>query len=60
MKIAEAIETLTDLKTTLPQSNPEKRREAVELGIEALKREKANRDNPDFVMVGTLPGEDPN
>lgn len=31
-----AIEVLQDLKTTLPQSSPEERREAVILGIEAL------------------------
>ena len=31
--------------------------DAVKLGLEGLKREKANRENPDFVMVGKLPGE---
>ncbi len=31
--------------------------EADNLSIEALKREEANRKNPDFVIVGTLPGE---
>ncbi len=32
-------------------------REALGLGIEALKREKVNRENPDYVFVGLLPGE---
>jgi len=36
MTIDEAIRILEDLDTTLPQSNPEDRREAVKMGIEAL------------------------
>lgn len=30
---------------------------AIKLGISALKREKANRENPSYVLVGPLPGE---
>ena len=37
MTIDEAITILEDLDTTLPQSDPKLRREAVKLGIEALK-----------------------
>lgn len=31
--------------------------QSVALGIEALKREKRNRDDPNYVLVGPLPGE---
>lgn len=34
--------------------------EAYHLAFEALKREQSNRDNPDWVMVGPLPGETAN
>ena len=33
-------------------------KDSQKLGIEAMKREKANRENHDFVMVGPLPGEE--
>lgn len=57
MKLEKAIELLQDplLFSTHPL-DPDKR-DAISLGIEALKREKANRENPSFVMVGPLPGE---
>ena len=57
MKLAKAIEILTDLDSTLPQSDPELRREAVNLGIEALKRIKDNRIWPHVYHGGDLPGE---
>ncbi|MBA7543139.1 hypothetical protein ES705_35466 [subsurface metagenome] len=38
MHIEKAIEILEDLMTTAPQFDPDDRRDAVELGIEALKR----------------------
>jgi hypothetical protein len=38
MTPGQAIDTLQDLLTTLPQRSPEQRRQAVQLGIEALKR----------------------
>lgn len=54
-----AIEILTDLQGEGPQYPPDDRREAVKLGIEALKRV---RDNPivanHFFRV-LLPGETP-
>ena len=38
MNLPKAIEILDDLDSTLPQTNPEERREAVKLGKESLKR----------------------
>ena len=57
MRIDEAIEILEDLDTTLPQFPPEKRREALRLGIEALEEvARARRLGPPLVGY-RLPGE---
>jgi len=57
MKIEKAIEIL-DIHTKDPCSiSFDELKEAEELGLEALKREKRNRDDPDLVLVGLLPGE---
>lgn len=57
MNIDEAIETLGyNLRNLNPNVTP-KLFDATKLGLEALRREKSNRDNPDYVMVGKLPGE---
>lgn len=57
MTIDEAIETLMDLDTTLPQSDPECRREAVRLGIEALDHIRRQRQANLGVAYTTLKGE---
>ncbi|MBU0847430.1 hypothetical protein KKH23_09630 [Patescibacteria group bacterium] len=57
MTLDKAIEILTIHNDHNPNFADADRREAYRLGIEALKREKENRDNPDFVRVGQLPGE---
>lgn len=57
MTIQEAIEILQDLHTTLPQSDPELRREAVKLGIEALKRLQDGRQKGYDYFAHLLPGE---
>ena len=57
MELEKAIKNLELFDRCIqPPLSPEAS-EAVKLGIEALKREKANRDNPDFVIVGKLPSE---
>ena len=56
MTIDKAIEILEDLDTTLPQ--PDDRRAAVKLGIEALKRVGAYRHFPDTGPGAPLPGEE--
>ena len=57
MTIREAIETLADLNSTLPQCSPEERRQAVNLGIQALKNIMRHRSGfPSYVVV-PLPGE---
>lgn len=57
MTIDEAIEILRDLDTTLPQSDPCKRQEAVKLGIEALKfRLDLEQEDPEITLE-LLPGE---
>lgn len=55
--LKEAIETLYDLVTTKPQIDPEKRREAVRLGIEALKRTRQARVRKEPYWGALLPGE---
>ena len=57
MTIDQAIQILMDLTTTLPQTSPEKRREAVQLGIEALKREQDCREGEAPEYITLLPGE---
>ena len=57
MKLEEAIELLDIAKEGFPANDTEKYYKAMELLIEAGKREKSNRDNPDFIIVGPLPGE---
>ena len=57
MNASTAIEVLQDLMTTLPQVDPEKRREAVVLGILALKRVLIYRTDTALIMGDKLPGE---
>lgn len=57
MTIDQAVETLKDLDTNLPQFRPGTRREAVKLGIEALLRIKRQRTLEIPVNQPTLPGE---
>ena len=59
MKVSKAIEVLKDLDTTLPQSDPEERREAVKLGIEALKYFQRGREGEVIIIRALLPGETP-
>jgi hypothetical protein len=57
MTLDEAIEVLQDLLGEGPYFRPEKRIEAVKLGIEALKRWKNFRDNSQTFGYSPLPGE---
>lgn len=57
MKLDEAIVGLEDLLTDDPHFDPERRREAVQLGIKALKRIKGNRLYPQPTVYPLLPGE---
>jgi hypothetical protein len=57
MNVSTAIEVLQDLMTTQPQVDPEKRREAVVLGILALKRVLVMRTVSARYMSDKLPGE---
>lgn len=57
MKLDKAIELNTESHQSLANHGFHDHADALKLGIEALKREKQNRDNPDFVVVGKLPGE---
>lgn len=57
MTIDEAIEGLSDLLTDGPYWPPEKRIEAVKLGIEALKRIKEQRIGWSPIDYYLLPGE---
>jgi len=57
MKPEEAIETLTTMVYEEGEFYVKMQLKAMKLGIQGLKREIANRDNPDFVIVGKLPGE---
>lgn len=57
MKLDEAIEVQTiSLDHPYITTNPELRK-AMKLLIEAGKREIRNRKDPDYVLVGPLPGE---
>lgn len=57
MNIPIAIKILQDLMTRLPQVPPEKRREAVMLSIESLKREQHRRKYDIHLPFELLPGE---
>jgi len=57
MTLVEAKKTLYDLVTTKPQVDPEKRREAVRLGIEAIKFTEAIRVHQFQPIFYALPGE---
>lgn len=57
MTIDEAIEILRDLDTTLSQSDPELRREAVQLGIAALRAIQMAREGAHVAFKLPLPGE---
>ena len=57
MTIEKAIEILQDLLREGPQFPPDDRREAVQLGIEALKTVKDMRNHPFPDGVIELPGE---
>ncbi len=57
MKPKKAIEILNDLLGEGPQFSPDDRRDAVKLGIEALKRHKALQENPHYTRLGPLPSE---
>jgi len=57
MKVSKAIEIMEDLMTTEPQFDPDDRRDAVKLGIEALKRVEDMRISPCTTADEYLPGE---
>lgn len=57
MKLEKAIEILNDLDTTLPQFRGRFKREAIKLGIEALRRLEKARNERRFDRLGLLPGE---
>ena len=57
MNINRAIKELTKIMGKWQFSASNERDAAIALGIEALKREKVNREDPKFVIVGLLPGE---
>lgn len=57
MTIDEAIVGLEDLLVDDPHFDPERRREAVKLGIEALKRIKSQYDPDHQMMRQPLSGE---
>ena len=57
MTIDKAIEILPHLIADLDNPVTKNYCDALKLGIEALKRERGNRESPDYVLVGPLPGE---
>jgi len=57
MNIDRAIEIKSLKEDELLHTDPGEVDEAERLSIEALKREKFNREDPDIVIVGLLPGE---
>lgn len=57
MTLRKAIEILQDLLTEGPYSEPNDRREAVKLGIEALREVKASREEDYIGDTRLLPGE---
>lgn len=60
MKIVKAIEILSELATTLPQSSPEERITAVNLGVAALSRIRYQRLKQTDPYSRYLPGETKN
>ena len=57
MEIEKAIELLSDMSEGKDYAHPLDQREAIMLGIEALKRVKNNRVAPEVYQRGALPGE---
>lgn len=57
MKIEKAIEILKKRKKGRQSIGQFDDVEAIQLGIEALKREQRNRKDSNYVLVGPLPGE---
>ncbi len=57
MKIDKAIEILKDLLGEGPQFSPDDRREAVQLGVEALSYVERSRAFGDYPVCRLLPGE---
>ena len=57
MKLKQAIEIFTYMTEHRNVSSLEDCTTALKLGIEALKREESNRENPKYVIIGLLPGE---
>lgn len=54
MKLDKAVEILNDLLTTSPQYDPDDRRDAVQLGIEALERLRHFRNRTLFTVRSPL------
>lgn len=57
MKLEKAKEILTDLVRDQPTFSPDDRREAVKLGIEAMKQIRNHREYGYFAPIPLLPGE---
>lgn len=57
MTLQKTLETLRDLLTTLPQTTPEERREAVNIGIKAIERFRNLRAANHYVGMPLLKGE---
>lgn len=57
MTLETAIEICQQLKYQLYVHTPIEQLNALQLGIEALKREKQHRQNPGYVRGSLLPGE---
>lgn len=58
MKLDKAVEILNDLLTTSPQYDPDDRRDAVQLGIDALERLRHFRNRTLFTVRSPLLHED--
>ncbi len=52
-----AIQIAADILTYVKPGDPPDEHDSLKLLIQAAKREMTNRSNPDYVMVGPLPGE---
>ena len=57
MKLEKAIEILLDIELRTPHIRPQHEREALELGIEALKRVRSQRYPKYPLLHSLLPGE---
>jgi len=57
LTLTEAIEVVKPEILERPLPHEEEYNNALKLLIKAGKREQANRANPDYVLVGLLPGE---